>query len=168
MNWTAGGIDGLFMLTIVGSDAKSSVTKNVIVYNMPSLEDMADSNIMLTKKAYANLAKRVDIVKPNISPKDADDLDKRLKKVKEVSDQAIKGYQDINDANKKLGGMVKKGMGLPHDLGNNLSELNADLSGQAEDMARMVESTDHEPSDNTICEYLVMVKEACSAFFYHQ
>ena len=162
--WNGGGTDGLFRITATSSDAKATKTKKVRVNSWRDMGDIADSNIEQTTKAYNKLVKRIDEVKPNISTKDAGDLDKKMADIKDKKDAAIKMYTSINDATKKLGTIVKKGKGLPPNLNSHLSELNNTLSTQASDMARMDEFTNHEPSDNTICEYLVMVNEACAAF----
>lgn len=162
--WNGGGTDGLFRITVTSSDAKATKTKTVKVNSWPDMGDMADSNIQQTTKVYDKLVKRVEEVKPNVSGKDAAELDKKMAEVKDKKDAAIKMFTSINDATKKLGTMVKKGKGLPATLSANLSALNNNLSSQASDMARVDEFTNHEPSDNSICEYLVMVKEACAAF----
>ena len=162
--WNVGGNDGQFKITATSSDTKASKTKTVIVINLPDMGDIADSNILQTTKAYDKLVKKVDEVKPNISAKDAADLDKKMTDVKDKKDAAIKLFTSLNAATKKLGEMVKKGKGLPPNLSANLTQLQNTLSSQASDMARIDEFTNHQPSDNTICEYLVMVNEACAAF----
>ena len=162
--WNVGGNDGQFKITATSSDAKASKTKTIIVINLPDMGDIADSNILQTTKAYDKLVKKVDEVKPNISAKDAADLEKKMTDVKDKKDAAIKLFTSLNSATKKLGEMVKKGKGLPPNLSANLTQLQNTLSSQASDMARIDEFTNHQPSDNTICEYLVMVNEACAAF----
>ena len=162
--WNAGGIDGDFILTATSSDAKATKTKKVRVNSWRDMGDIADSNIEQTTKAYNKLVKRIDDVRPNISSKDAGDLDKKMADIKDKKDAAITLFTSLNDATKKLGALIAKGTGLSPSLSANLSELNSTLSAQASDMARMDEFTNHEPSDNTICEYLVMVNEACAAF----
>ncbi len=164
ITWNVGGNDGQFILTATSSDGKATMRKSVIVNSWPDMGDIADSNIEQTNKAYDKLVKRVDEVKPNVSDADAANLDKEMADVKDKKDAAITLFTSLNDATKKLGLLVAKGNVLPPNLTANLSELNKTLSLQASDMARMDEFTNHEPSDNTICEYLVMVNEACAAF----
>lgn len=164
MVWNVGSNDGMFVLTATSSDGKAKTTRKVIVNTWPDMGDMADSNVAQTKKAYDKLAKRVDEVRPDISSKDAADLDKKMADIKDKKDAAISLFESINDATTKLGAMIAKGKGLPANLGGNLAELNNALAGQASDMAKLDEFSNHEPLDNTICEYLVMVKEACAAF----
>ena len=162
--WNVGGTDGQFKLTVVSSDGKATKTKSVIVYSWPDIGDIADSNITQTNKAYEKLVKKVDDIKPSISSKDAADLDKKMADIKDKKDAALKLFTSLNEATKKLGAMVKKGKGLPPNLNANISDLRNSLSSQASDMERMDEFTNHQPSDNTICEYMVMVNEACAAF----
>jgi hypothetical protein len=59
---------------------------------------------------------------------------------------------------------VKKGKRLPQNFAANLSELNTIMTNQASQMKQLNEMADHKPPDNSICEYLVMVNEACAAF----
>lgn len=164
ITWNVGGNDGQFILTATSSDGKATTRKSVIVNSWPDMGDIADSNIEQTKKAYDKLVKRVDEVKPNVSSADAANLDKEMTDVKDKKDAAITLFTSLNDATKKLGSLIAKGKVLLPNLSANLSELNKTLSAQASDMARIDEFTNHEPSDNTICEYLVMVNEACAAF----
>jgi len=42
--------------------------------------------------------------------------------------------------------------------------LNDKLNEQQAQMQKMYEAANHEPYDNTVCEYLVMLNEACAAF----
>jgi hypothetical protein len=163
-SWNVGGIDGEYIVTVTSSDGKVSKTQKIRVNSWPDMGDMADSNIEQTNKAYDKLVKKVEDVKPGISTKDAADLDKQMDKVKDKKDAAITLYTSINDAAKKLGVFIGKGKTLSPNLSANLSKLNNTLSSQASDMARMDEFTNHEPSENTICEILAMVNEACAAF----
>lgn len=162
--WNVGSNDGMFILTATSSDGKAKMTKRVMVNTWPDMGDIADSNITQTKKVYENLVKRVEEVKPAISAKDAADLDKKMADIKDRKDAAIILFTSINAATKKLGTTVGKGKGLPPNLSANLTELSNTLAAQASDMARLEEFNNHEPTDNTICEHLVMVKEACAAF----
>ncbi len=163
-NWNVGANDGEFIITVKSSDGKATKTKKVFVNSWPDMGDMADSNIDQTTKAYNKLVKRVDAVKPNISSADAAELDKKMAEIKDKKDAAIKLFSSLNAATKKLGTMVAKGKSIPLSLSENLSTINNTLSTQASDMARMDEFSNHEPSDNTICEYMVMVNEASAAF----
>jgi hypothetical protein len=162
--WNVGGIDGQFIITATSSDGKATKKKTVIVYNMADGNEIADSNISITNKVYENLVKRVEAVKPDISSADGADLDKKRNEVKEKKDELIRLYTSINDATSKLGVLLTKGKGLPPDLNANLSDLHSTLAQQAAEMEKMEEFNNHEPTDNTICEYLVMVNEACAAF----
>jgi hypothetical protein len=162
--WNVGGNDGQFIITATSSDGKATKIKTVIVNAWPDMSDMADSNITVTNKVYEKLVKRIEEVIPNISKPNGIKLKKYRDDIKDKKDAAIKFYTSLNAAAKKLGMMVAKGKGLPPGLNENITELNNTLSAQASDMARMDGFTNHEPADNSICEYLEMVKEACTAF----
>ena len=162
--WNVGGTDGDFYITVNSSDGKASKTQRIRVNSWPDAGDLADSNIEQTNKAYVKLVKTVDAVKPQLSSKDAADLDKKMDAVKDKKDAAITLYTSINQAAKGLGALASKGKALPPNLTANLSDLNGKLSAQASDMERMNEFANHEPTGNTICEFLTLVNEACAAF----
>lgn len=162
--WNVGGIEGQYIITATSSDGKATKRKTVIVYDMADGDEIADSNITITNKVYKNLVKRVEAVKPDISSADVTELEKKKEEVKRKKDELIKMYESINDATHKLGSLLAKGKGLPPDLNANLSDLHNTLAQQAADMEKADEFNNHEPADNTICEYLVMVNEACAAF----
>src|SRR5205814_6151082 len=73
-------------------------------------------------------------------------------------------FKDWNKAGKEISKLAKAGKKMSPALAGNLSELNQNLNEQAVQMKKISEVADHKPADNTICEYLVMVNEACAAF----
>ena len=162
--WNVPGTEGEYTVTAISSDKKATDIKKVTVYDIPDLPDMPEDNIEQTEKAFANLENKIALVKPKISTAQATELNKKLKELKEKKDAAIKLFNSIKEANKKLAGLAKKGTVFPRNLSQNLSELNTKLKQQSEDMKRIQELSNHEPFDNSICEYLVMLNEACAAF----
>jgi hypothetical protein len=162
--WNVPATEGEYTITAISSDKKATASKKVTVYELPELEEMAKDNIEQTNKAFANLEDKAARVKPKLSMAHAAELDKKIKEAKLKKDAAIKLFTSIAEANKKLATLAKKGRGLPRNLSQNLSELNSKLTQQSEDIKRIQELANHEPLDNSICEYLVMLNEACAAF----
>ncbi|HTE30677.1 MAG TPA: hypothetical protein VK666_09920, partial [Chryseolinea sp.] len=96
--------------------------------------------------------------------KDKADLEKKLGELKEKKDDLLKLFKDLNTAGKEISRLAESGKKLSPNLAGNLSELNNALAEQRRKMKLLEEYDDHRPTDNTICEYLVMLNEACAAF----
>jgi hypothetical protein len=162
--WYASDKPGEYIVTAKSSDKKSVQSAKFTVYKLPGLENWCDENIAVTNKAYDKLKDEVDRVKGEISSKDKAELQKKIDEIKENVDAAIKLFQDLNTAGKEIARLAKSGTNLSPNLAGNLSALNNTLEDQRKKMKQIEEFNNHEPSDNTICEYLVMVNEACAAF----
>jgi hypothetical protein len=162
--WNVPATEGEYTITAISSDKKATASKKVTVYELPELEEMAKDNVEETNKAFEKVKERIEKVKGMVSTTQASELEKKLKDVAVKKDAAIKFFNSVNDANKKLAQIAKKGKTLPRNLSQNLSELNQHLKKQSDDMKQMQEFINHEPADNSICEYLVMINEACAAF----
>lgn len=162
--WYASEKPGEYTVTSKSSDKKSVQSAKFTVYNLPGLENWCDENIAVTNKAYDKLKDEVDRVKGDISSKDKGELQKKIDEIKENVDAAIKLFQDLNTAGKEIARLAKSGKNLSPDLAGNLSALNNTFEDQRKKMKQIEEFNNHEPLDNTICEYLVMVNEACAAF----
>jgi hypothetical protein len=162
--WNVPATEGEYTITAISSDKKATASKKITVYELPELEEMAKDNVEETNKAFEKVKERIEKVKGMVSTTQASELEKKLKDVAVKKDAAIKFFNSVNDANKKLAQMAKKGKTLPRNLSQNLSELNQHLKKQSDDMRQMQEFINHEPADNSICEYLVMINEACAAF----
>ncbi len=88
-----------------------------------------------------------------------------MNEVKDKVNDALKLFKDLNIAGKQTAELVKKsGKNLSPTLAGNLSELNNNLADHASTMKTFEKYAQHKPQDNTICEYFVMVNEACAAF----
>jgi hypothetical protein len=154
---------GLFTITVISSDGKDKKSKQVKVVDM-ELIDWCDDNIEETQQALDKLKKEAAKVKQSIGPKDRQKLDTKLKALEQKTTDAMKLFKDLNNAMKQVGSLLKKGAVLPPNLVDNLSELNDHLASQHKEMQRVNDAVDHEPYDNSVCEYIVMVNEALQAF----
>lgn len=154
---------GLFTITIISSDGKERKSKQVKVVEM-ELIDWCNENIDETERALDKLKKEGARVKQSIGSSDRQELDKEIKEVEEKAAAAIKLFNSLNVAIRELAKQTKRGLVMPPELVDNLSQLNDKLSAHEQEMERINKAADHEPYDNTICEYLVMLNEACAAF----
>ncbi len=162
--WYAPDKPGSYTVTAKSSDKKSTQSEKFTVFELPKLNNWCDENINLTNKAYDNLKEQVEQVKSGISTKDKDGLDKKLAELKDKVDAVIKLLTDLNTAGKETAHLAKSGKNVPPNFSNNLSQLNDKLAEQRKKMQQLEEYNNHKSSDNTICEYLVLVNEACAAF----
>jgi hypothetical protein len=151
---------GEFKITVTSSDGKNDQSVNVTVEEMLSVTD----NIEETIRAWSKLEKEAGKVKQNIGLKDRQQLNEKLNAVKEKVDEALKLLRNLNQATKDFAELTKKAGGISPNIAANLSELNDLMATQSEEMKKINEVVDHQPYDNSICEYLVMVNEACAAF----
>jgi hypothetical protein len=162
--WYAPAKTGKYNVTATSSDQKANTSVEIEVTDMFELDEMATENIKETEKAQKKLEESIEKVKTSITSEQAKELEAKLDIVKDKTRIAIKMFQSINAANKKIAGMVSKGKVLPRDMADNLSQLNSTLKQHTEELKNQQEFANHAPFDNTICEYLVLANEACAAF----
>lgn len=162
--WNAADNTGEFTVTAKSSDKKSQQTAHFTVYALPQLSGWCNENIDLTNAAYDKLKDAAAKVKDQISTKNKADLDAKLNDVKESMEEVLKLFNDLNTAGKETAQLIKSAKNIPPNLAANLSDLNNNLANNASQMKAIAKMTEHEPQDNTICEYLAMLSEACAAF----
>jgi hypothetical protein len=163
-DWDASGRTGEFTVTVTSSDkkAKQSTTFTVESFDLPDYDEWPKENISETKKALEKLEAAVDIAENGISPKDKEELEKKMDELKEKVDDVLLLFKDLGKANKEMMQLARKEKRLPPNFSGYLAELNSTLADQASQMKKINEAV-HKPQDNTICEHLVMVNEACAA-----
>ena len=114
--------------------------------------------------AFDRLKARASKLKGTISPSQSAELDKKIAEVKQVVDD----IQDIVDLIKKgkreINEEIKAGNGLPDNIANHLTKLNLIIVSKAKEVKQISDIAAHEPYENTVCEYIVMLSEACAAF----
>ena len=164
VGWTAEQ-EGEFTLTVKSSDGKDQKSDKVVVYDFEVIDSMlVMENIELTHKTYDKLKKEEERVKSHIGSSDDAELEKKMAVVKKNMESVLKLFTDIKKAARDLKSILKKGAPIPPNLSYNLSQLNDKLVEQNKEMKQVYEATNRQPYDNTICEYLVMLNEACAAF----
>lgn len=162
--WYAPYKAGDFTITVKGSDKKGLQTAKLTVYELPMLENWCTENIDLTKKAYDKLKDAQEQVKGSIGTKDKAELEKKMDDIARKKDKVLKLFTDLNTAGKEIAALARSGKKLSPNLADNLSELNNKLAEERKKMEQIEEYSNHKPADNTVCEYLVMLNEACAAF----
>jgi hypothetical protein len=162
--WVAPDKAGEYSVTVKSSDKKAQQSAKLTVYPLLNIGNWCDANIAALNKIYDKLKTSADKVKDGISPKDKTELDKKTAAVKEQVDEVLKLFKDLNTAGKETAQLTKSGKRLPRNLSGNLSALNNNLAEQSEQIKVLEKIAEHEPQDNSICEYIVMLNEACAAF----
>lgn len=164
--WNAPDKTGEYTVTVTSSDKKATQSAKFSVEEIDIIFDDSwpEKNIKATKDAYDKLEAAVDKVEPDLGSNDKAEMDKKMKAIKEKVDMALKLFKDLNTAGKEITRLTKTGKKMSPNLAGNLSALNENLTEHARQMKSLEKLTDHEPQDNTVCEHLVMVNEACAAF----
>ena len=162
--WIAADRAGEYTVTVKSSDKKARQTLKLTVYTLADLGNLCDKNIAEVDKAFDKLKNSAAKVADGISPKDKAELEKKIADVKDKVDNVLKLYKDLNKAGKETAQLAKSGKRLPHGLAGNLSTLNDNLADQSEQLKALEKIAEHEPLDNTVCEYIVILNEACAAF----
>ncbi|MET0634462.1 MAG: hypothetical protein ABWZ25_00460 [Chitinophagaceae bacterium] len=164
--WNANGNIGKYSVSVTSSDAKITRTAEFTVQELNWLfaDDWPQENTREMKKAIERLEETAGKVEESISAKNKAELERKMKEVKEQYNDVLKFFRDLGKANKEMISAAKKKKKLPGNLADNLSNLNNQLATQAQQLKQINEAADHQPQDLSICEYLVMLNEACAAF----
>jgi hypothetical protein len=165
-DWIAPEKTGDYTVTVTGSDKKSkqSITFTVVEIDIIFADEWPEENIKEVKKALDNLEEAVANVEAEISTKDKAALEQKMDELREKTAGVLDFFKELNLAGKEISKLARSGKKMPPGLAGNLSQLNRHLNEQASQMKKISEVARHEPADNTICEHLVMVHEACAAF----
>ena len=165
-DWIAPEKTGDYTVTVTGSDKKSKQSEGFTVAEIDIIfaDEWPEENIKQTKKALDNLEEAVDNVEAGISTKEKATLEQKMDELRAKTADVLNFFKDLNKAGKEISKLSKSGKRMLPNLAGNLSELNQNLNEQAGQMKKISEIANHKPADNTICEYLVMVNEACAAF----
>ena len=164
IKWDKLPTDGEYFITASSSDDKASTKTRLWVMDWTDTRDENQSLIEETGKAFNRLKEKADAVKSMISKKDATQLEEKIRDVKENLDALHKLANSLTAAKQKIGGLLKSGKALPSSLATHLTELNKNIADKAEEVKKLSEMTKREATDNTVCEYITMVNEACAAF----
>jgi hypothetical protein len=157
---------GNYKIMVKSSNGKEQQTISLDVYRLVDIGNIVNDNIEAVEQAYNSLEKQVDAIGGQLGPTDAAKLKKSMDRVTANKQQALKLFTDIIQMGKGLDGIEQKYGGLPTVVFGDLSQLSNMLSTQAQQMSQANTVANHKSYDNTICERLVMVSEACAAFSF--
>ena len=156
---------GEFTITVMSSDGKDQQSGKVKVYDMEVMDDLwVEDNIDLVHKTYDKLKKEAERVESLLAERDKAELKKRMNAIDDNVDAVLKLFNELSRAASQLSNIIKTGAMLPPTTAGHLSQLNDELEKQEQQMQQVANAANHQPADNTICEYLVMLNEACAAF----
>jgi hypothetical protein len=156
--------EGDYTVKVNSPDGKASKNLAFTIYDFDGLDDIGEKIKDLMEEASKNLKAIVEKIKSQAAPKDDKEIDEKMKEVDDNVQAGEKMLTSINEACGKLGKAAKEGKGMPENARQNLGALNDIFQKQEVVMKEQVERAKHTPADNTICEYIVMLNEACAAF----
>lgn len=163
--WYAPDLAGDYKIKATSTDGKADTTIIIKVYDVLHLDDMTSDNIAETEKAKKKIEQKIEQAKSSISTAQKNELDAKKKKLDDEIAALLDVFHAIDDANRQLAKNISNGKSLPKNIAHHLSELNDELRKQATAIKKANdEFANHKPFDNTVCEYLVMINEACAAF----
>ena len=172
---------GTYKLTVKSSDGKAQETVTITAFGFQEMDSITGPTKEETKTAFDKLKNAVDQAKRGLSSNDVTTLEQRFKEVSDLKDKFITVLDDVDDAGKGLDALEKKYGKLPDQVLQGVSKLNDAFSELHQQMVQADaggkgggnsggggtatgSQSNHSSYDNTTCEYLVMVSEACAAF----
>lgn len=156
--------DGDYIVAGKSSDGKNTVSKKIGVFKPDDIDSVIEPLRTTVTKASDKLKEDIEKVKTTLASKDAEALQKKMDDFTAKKDKFFKQLDEIAAAGKGLGDVEKKYGGLPSSVLKNVSDMTDVISKQTNQVEQAVEATGHKAYDNSVCEYLVMVSEACAAF----
>lgn len=156
--------DGEYIFTATSSDGKADTSQRLWAGDVYQPDDGIKDLMDVTGEAFNRLKQKADAVKPIISTKNAALLDTKVDEAKKNLDALHKLMNSLNNARKEIGNLYKAGKRPSENIRENMSQLNDMVAAKSTEVKQIKKMTEHEPADNSVCEYLVMLNEACAAF----
>jgi len=156
--------DGDYIVYAKSSDGKNTISKRLGVFKPDDMDSIIEPLKTAITKACDKLAEDIDKVKSTLTGPDADALQKKVDDFKDKKDKVLKQLDDVGNAGKGLTNVEKKYGALPSSVLKNVSDMTNAVASQTNQVNAAIDATDHTAYDNSVCEYLVMVSEACAAF----
>jgi hypothetical protein len=155
---------GDYIVTVTSSDGKAKVSERLKVNDISQPDDEIKDLMDATGTAFERLKDRASRLKGMISSKDDVSLQTKISDVKEKLTALQNVLKDLKNAKKEIAALRKAGKIPSRNIRQNLTVLNQMTTSKADEVKKLTRLTQHEPSGNTICEYIAMVNEACAAF----
>ena len=165
-DWNPTDNTGDFTVTATSSDKKVNQSANFTVesFDLPDYNEWPKNNTSELQKALEKLEDAAENVESGISSSDKQELDKKMDAVKEKADAVLLLYKDLGKANKEIMLVAKKEKKMPRNFAINFAELDRSFTAQAAEIKRINDFANHTAQDNSICEYIALLNEACAAF----
>jgi hypothetical protein len=156
--------DGDYFITAISSDGKARATEHLWVKDWDNSEEETKDLKELTGTAFNRLKEKAEDLSLLISAGNRAALAKKINEVKERVDALHKFLEDLVIAKNEISKLYKAGRVPTKNIRNNLVVLNQMLAAKTEEIRKIKAATGHEAFDNSVCEYIAMVNEACAAF----
>ena len=156
---------GDYTITVQSSNRKSSKSITIGVFDLGDMDSIVAKPRAEMERAYDQVGKWTDQMKGQLSSDDATKLQGQMEELSKKKDMAFKVFDDIDQMGKTMDKIKKQLSGsISPALAKDLTALTDDLSGEARQMKTANDAAQHKSYDNTICEYIQMMSEACAAF----
>ncbi len=156
--------DGDYIVYAKSSDGKNTVSKPLGVFKPDDIDSVIQPLKTAITKASDRLTEDIDKVKSTLTGQDADALQKKMDDFADKKDKVLKQLDDVGTAGKGMTDVEKKYGALPSSVLKNVSDMTNAVAEQTNQVNAAIDAADHKSYDNSVCEYLVMVSEACAAF----
>lgn len=149
---------GSYNITVTSSDGKAFENIELTVKD-DMLGDWTEDNRQEVDNAYQLVIKHADRVKSVVTQKEKAEIEKKLELLKKDVEKLNDFFDELTKAKRELANRK-----LHLSLEQNVSKLNDALYQHRVQMKQLREAADREPFDNSLCEYITLVKEASLAF----
>jgi hypothetical protein len=163
---------GHYRLTIASQDGKAQKSVTVDAYAFQEMDQITGPVREEGQKVIDKIKATVDEAKAGLSAGDGAKLDDQVKKMTKKWTAFTKVIDGLDKAGKGLDGLQRQYNGLPEIVVANVGRISEDFSQEGRDLATggdastptKSDGSGHQAYDNTVCEYLTMISEACAAF----
>jgi hypothetical protein len=160
--------DGDYLITATSSDGKAKVSERLWVKDWQQPQDETKDLMDATGEAFQRLKAKEYDLQPLISHKDMTALLAKVAQARERLDALHKFLNSLKKAKKEIGDLLKIGKVPSKNIRENLTLLNQMIASKAVEVKKIKEITGEmntgQSNENTICEYIAMLNEACAAF----
>ncbi len=170
---------GEYKITVKSSNRKSVKTITIAVFDLADIDSITVKPRAEMQRAYDQVQAWIRQMKEQLAASDAKKLQDQMDQLTLKKDQTFKVFDDVGNIGKTLDKIQKqsragngsggKGSGgggstLSPELTKDLNKLSDGFSTEAGEMQAANDAAAHKSYDNTICEYIQMMSEACAAF----
>jgi hypothetical protein len=177
---------GHYRLILKSQDGKAQKSVFVDAYPFQEMEGITGPTREEGQKAVDRIKNDVAQARSGLSATDAGKLDAELQKLTAKWTQLTTTLDDLDKAGKGLDGLEKQYGSFPQGVSEGLNKMNDALGQEGKQLTDFNKALDgggstggtgggaggdggaaktsHDAYDNTVCEYLTMISEACAAF----